>query len=1443
MAEPDRTPDSLRHLAESHFPFYGIGASAALLVLVVWFAVLTRVATEHDLTTQAIQTQNANLALTYEAAVSASLRRVDDLLQLAVESGAAAVVERLRPNAEISALVPYVLKLGSKGEVLSSAGQETLTALDDPAFVEALRRAEFRERIFGKPFPAQAGERPLFLLGRVLRDAGGEEQRVAAALDPRYYYDLFDRARLGQDGVVALTGMDGYVRARAGNPKAIAGQNISGSVLFELLKSRPQGHYLAASRYDHIPRLFSYRLLAEYPLVVTVGVSEEVAFADWRLRRTNYLLGAALVSLLIAAAAGAWIYLVVLQRRRAGEIEVNAENYRRIFEDNPLPMWVFDPQTHAFLAVNQAAIEHYGYSREEFLALRIDDIRPPEDLPKLKQYLENAPHLRGSAGIWRHQVKNGQIITVRLTRDELNYRGRPARLIVVEDITEQLRADERLKLALESSRTAIWEWDLAQARVYLSDQVYELLERPPGSIDLTQGILPLVDPMDRDALRDTIRSVLHSSEEFPEMEGELRAITGRGEPRWLQYRGRLFHDTAGRASRLLGVVVDISLRKRAEADLRRSEERFRHVFQTINVGYAQTDFHDGTMRLVNPGLVRLLGARSERELLGRSSREFFVDPQERERFKRILLQDEHVDNYPITLKRLDGTILHVLLSDFLVRDAAGQPSLIEGVLIDVSALRQAEFDARRNKEALQAILDATLESLIMVDRDGRVLALNATAAKRLGSTPEALTGSKLSDRYSFEIAAQRRAWVGQVLDSGRAIIGEDERAGRIYSTHHYPVRDESGKVTAVVLFSLDVTETRRSESLLAESEARLRALMTAFPDLAFTCDGQGRLVEWLSGEIPSGLPEPPRTGSEIALALPMEEDRGLGAAIRTCASSGESAAREFCLKTPAGKSWYEMRATRVATKPKAEPMVLCVARNVTARRDTEAQMAAARSRLLNTLESMIVGVLEVGADGRIRYANPAACAILEATAEEIVGQHFRHDLGQRWRQIDLDGVALAPKELSLTVALEQGQPIRQVDTGLRNPEGRTKWLTLSSMPIFDTEGKVSGAVLNFEDVSEIRLAQRAFRETSRLNRQIVNSAREGIVVVDRELRYIVWNPAMELLTGARAEQVLGKHIDEGLHFAGKHLVTDAYRRALTGETVTLPDLCVAFDGTGRKVWAAGRHGPLRDSEGEIVGVIATVSDVTERKAREQEIEALNATLEQRVRDRTAELQAVNRELESFSYSVSHDLRAPLRSIDGFSELLLAQYAQGLDDTGKRYLHRVRANAQHMATLIDQLLELARVARAEVHRQPVDLGLLARSIAQTLAAQEPARPVEWNIEAPLVADADPQLLRIVLENLLGNAWKFTIGRAPAKISFGQGSNTEGRHFYVCDNGAGFDMTYAAKLFGAFQRLHRPEEFPGTGVGLASVKRIVTMHGGRVWAEATPGQGACFYFTVD
>jgi signal transduction histidine kinase len=268
-----------------------------------------------------------------------------------------------------------------------------------------------------------------------------------------------------------------------------------------------------------------------------------------------------------------------------------------------------------------------------------------------------------------------------------------------------------------------------------------------------------------------------------------------------------------------------------------------------------------------------------------------------------------------------------------------------------------------------------------------------------------------------------------------------------------------------------------------------------------------------------------------------------------------------------------------------------------------------------------------------------------------------------------------------------------------------------------------------------------------------------------------------------------------------------------------------------------------DSRDETGLLVETFNEMLARiQEQNQALEKARDELEERVIERTTQLEVANKELESFSYSVSHDLRAPLRSIDGFSQALFEDYGDKLDAQGRSDLQRVRAATQRMAQLIDDMLNLSRVSRGEMRREIVDLSSMVRNIAEELKAAEPDRKVDVAIADGIQAEGDVRLLRVLVENLLRNAWKFTGKKPAAKIEFGISQNNGKPVYFVRDDGAGFDMAYAGKLFGAFQRLHAMTEFNGTGVGLATVQRIVDRHGGKVWAEGKVDQGATFYFTL-
>ena len=340
-------------------------------------------------------------------------------------------------------------------------------------------------------------------------------------------------------------------------------------------------------------------------------------------------------------------------------------------------------------------------------------------------------------------------------------------------------------------------------------------------------------------------------------------------------------------------------------------------------------------------------------------------------------------------------------------------------------------------------------------------------------------------------------------------------------------------------------------------------------------------------------------------------------------------------------------------------------------------------------------------------------------------------------------------------------------------------------------------------------------------------------------RYMLVNRQYERLFGVRREEIVGL-TDHDLF--SKQIADDFRANDLAaiaeGRPVRLEETAPGDDGPHTYLTVKF---PLKDAAGRPYAICGISTDITERKRAEEEVRRLNEELEERVRQRTAELEASTRELDAFAYSVSHDLRAPLRSLAGFSEVLLEDYADVLDETGRSYLRRIEANADRMARMIDDLLDLSRATRVELRRKQVDISELAWDVIAELRDAYPEREVQARVADGLTAGGDAHLIRLVLRNLLGNAWKFTARSEPAVIEV-DGTGPDRQVIVVRDNGAGFDMRYAAKLFDPFQRLHSTSDFEGTGIGLAIVHRIVHRHGGRIWAEGEVGNGAAFFFTL-
>lgn len=499
---------------------------------------------------------------------------------------------------------------------------------------------------------------------------------------------------------------------------------------------------------------------------------------------------------------------------------------------------------------------------------------------------------------------------------------------------------------------------------------------------------------------------------------------------------------------------------------------------------------------------------------------------------------------------------------------------------------------------------------------------------------------------------------------------------------------------------------------------------------------------------------------------------------------------------------------------------------------SEERFRAERNLLRTVLDTIPNAVYTKDRDGRFMLVNRHVLQWHNLVSpDEIIGKTDLEVAGESvWR---------TSREFELAVMAQNERKVLE-DYPAFTKSGELRWLRIIKVPLRNHEGQVTGILGINHDITALKSAQNSLEQERNLLRTVIDTIPDQIYAKDRDHRMVLVNKALVPFYGLTEQELIGKNDFDLGNPQAQHYWEQEEAIFETGEPVQRE---YEFHDPGNKRrWVVITKVLLRDNEGNVMGLVGVNRDITAYRVAEAEIRALNAELERRVAHRTAQLAAANKELEAFAYSASHDLRAPLRGVDGFSQALLEDYGERLDETAQDYLQRIRRASQRMGEMIDALLGLSRITRSELNLQSVDLSELAEEIVELLRESERSRDVSVIIQTDIYAECDLRLIRIALNNLLENAWKYTANTPDARIEFRVEEQNGNRVFAVSDNGSGFDMARSEKLFTAFQRLHTASEFPGTGIGLATVQRIIHRYGGRIWAESTPGMGATFYFTL-
>lgn len=1196
--------------------------------------------------------------------------------------------------------------------------------------------------------------------------------------------------------------------------------------------------------------------------------------------------------------------LIIMHRKRVEEALRDSEaQFRAMFDNSPTPVFFKDTEGRYF-HINRRFEETFHISNEAIAGKTDDQVFPPEQAAAFRandlKVLRTGISLQFEAVLLHDDGPHTSLVF----KFPLRHGDRRLYAIggIAIDITDRKRTEEaraRLAAIVESSEDAIislsrdgsiLSWNLGAETIF-GYTAEEIIGKPAVVLcppERLAEIPEFTERLRRENRLDCFETVrrrkdgreIHVSLRLSPIKDETGRITGISEIVRDITERKLSEELIWIRTRQQAAVAELGQRALASTDLsalmndaaslvaRTLCTEFSKVLEVLPDGArlllrAGVGWQDG---LVGYAIVEASDTQAG-YTLARNSPVVVDDLRTETRFTGPPLLHDHgvVSGVSVIIqgeRRPFGVLgAHTSRQRIFTHDDAVFLQNVANVLAHALQRKRAEEALCESVTRLRTILDSEPACVSTMAFDGALLTMNRAGLAMIGAESERdVIGTKIFDLIHPDDRSVYQHFHDRVCQGQAGALQfriKKLRGGeRWLETHAAPIPGVGDMNPEVVGVTQDITEGKRAKEALAQALQGLHDIMETVPDVVYVLNRQGNLVKWNKKlEHVTGLRADELYERSALAFFPDEDKPHIASKIQEAFTDGYAEA-EGRLLTKSGTAIPHYWTGAVMKNVQGDIIGLTgIGRDITERKRGEEALRNAHAELEMRVQERTSDLMRANAQLQQEIAErQRAEEALGKSLEEVrdlynnapCGYHSLDENGifvaindteLRWFGYQRDEVVGKKSFCDLTTPAgrevfydlfalfkERGW-VRDLEFDMVRKDGTIFPVLISAIAVKDASGNYLHSRSTMFDITEYKQAEEKFR-------LVVESAPWGILMANTDGRIIMVNLGLERLFGYVREELIGRPLEMLIPERFRH----RHRNHRAGFFVSPRARPM---GANMDLYGLRKDGsefpvevtltPVQTKDGPMV--VSAIVDLTERKRAQEEIQK-----------HTRLLEAANKELEAFSYSVSHDLRAPLRSINGFSTALLQDYHNTLDERGREDLQRVRAATQRMDQLINDLLDLSRVTRSPLSYEMIDLSAMVETVMEDLRQRQPDRQVDVVVTPDLIANGDARLLRVVLENLLGNAWKFTARRACGRIEFGTWQNATERAYFVRDNGAGFDMAYVGKLFGAFQRLHTLAEFPGTGIGLATVQRIVHRHGGRVWAEGAVDHGATFYFTL-